>query len=151
MTTSFHYQVKRHIGNCYCFFNNKHYIGDVNGNLLEMSSDYYTDNDQPIISIRQGQHIFDKNELEPFSIRRLFVDMETGVGDPTTTLDPQAALSWSIDGGHSWSNEYWASVGKSGNYRKRLVWRRLGISRDRIFRLTISDPVKKVIIGAYVQ
>jgi len=145
------YHIGRHIGNCYCFFNGKHYIGDVLGNILEMSSNYYTDSGLPIISIRQTQHIFENQELYQVSIRELVIDMESGVGDPAITLDPQAALSWSKDGGHTWSNEYWSSLGKAGEYRKRLVWRRLGISRDRIFRITISDPVKKVLISSYVS
>jgi len=31
------------------------------------------------------------------------------------------------------------------------VWRRLGRSRDRVFELKITDPVKTVIIGASAE
>lgn len=62
-----------------------------------------------------------------------------------------ALLSWSTDGGHTWSNDYPASLGRVGEYNQRMIWRRLGSSRDRIFRLAISDPIKKVLIAAHVN
>jgi hypothetical protein len=81
--------------------------------------------------------------------------METGVGDSgvltQTGINPQALLSWSNDGGHTYGNEYLSSVGAVGLFKTRLLWRRLGYSRDRVFNLTISDPIKKVITGAYVN
>ena len=77
------------------------------------------------------------------------IDLEAGVGLVTGQgNDPQAMLDWSDDG-HTWSNKLWRSMGKIGEYTARAKWNRLGSSRNRIFRLTISDPVKKVIIGAY--
>lgn len=66
-------------------------------------------------------------------------------------VDPQAMLSWSDDGGHTWSNDYMASLGKQGEYSKRTQWRRLGKSRNRVFRLAISDPIKKVLNSAVLQ
>ena len=66
-------------------------------------------------------------------------------------LNSQAALSWSDDGGHTWSNDYLASVGAIGQYKTRLIWRRLGYSRDRVFRIAMSEPTKKILIGAVVE
>ncbi|MCP4988361.1 MAG: YncE family protein [Colwellia sp.] len=68
-----------------------------------------------------------------------------------TKNEPQVTLSWSVDGGHTWSNEYAASLGKIGEYKKRLIWRRLGYSKDRVFRIAISSPVKKVLLDQYVE
>lgn len=45
----------------------------------------------------------------------------------------------------------WWDLGKIGEYNKRLLWNRLGYSRDRVFELTISEPVKKVVIGANLE
>lgn len=64
---------------------------------------------------------------------------------------PTAWLSWSNDGGRTWSSEYSSSLGKQGEFKARLIWRRLGSPRNRIFRLRISDPVKKVLLGAIVN
>ncbi len=66
-------------------------------------------------------------------------------------IDPQVMLRWSDDGGHTWSNEHWASMGKLGEYGKRVIWRRLGMTtklRDRVYEISGSDPVKIAIMGA---
>lgn len=67
------------------------------------------------------------------------------------TQNPQAMLDWSDDGGHIWGNEHWTSIGRIGEYKYRSIWRRLGTSRNRIFRVTVSDAVKIVIIGAHLD
>ena len=65
--------------------------------------------------------------------------------------DPQVMLRWSDDGGHTWSNEHWTSMGKIGEYGRRAIWRRLGMTvklRDRIYEVSGTDPVKVDIMGA---
>jgi hypothetical protein len=66
-------------------------------------------------------------------------------------VDPQAMLRWSNDGGSTWSNEHWTSIGRIGRYQNRAIWRRLGMARDRIFEVSISDPVKAVIVSANLK
>jgi alpha-tubulin suppressor-like RCC1 family protein len=73
---------------------------------------------------------------------------------PATVFEvnpPQAYLSWSDDGGYTWSSDYAVSIGLLGQYKTRAIWRRLGYSRDRVFRVTIANAVKKVIVGAHCQ
>ena len=71
---------------------------------------------------------------------------------PTSTLTyPQAMLRWSNDGGSTWSNEHWATVGQQGKYKNRAIWRRLGMARDRVFEVSVSDPVKFVIVSANLK
>ena len=74
------------------------------------------------------------------------VGLNSGQGD-----DPQVMLRWSDDGGHTWSNEHWTSMGKIGEYGYRAIWRRLGMTtklRDRIYEVSGTDPVKLSIMGA---
>jgi len=69
----------------------------------------------------------------------------------TAGYDPQVMLRWSDDGGHTWSNEHWASIGRIGAYGYRTFWRRLGMTmklRDRVYELSGTDPVKITIMGA---
>ena len=68
-----------------------------------------------------------------------------------TTDNPQAMLRWSNDGGSTWSNEHWTSVGKLGKYQNRAIWRRLGMARDRIFEVSVTDPVNFVIVSANLK
>ncbi len=138
----------RHLANCYAAWNGTHYVGDYNsGRLLELRGDAYTDAGNPIISIRTTPHQFDRGNLKNFTVRRLVVDAEGGVGNAACP-DPHAYLSWAVDGGHVFGNEYPAPMGKVGEYGTRLVWRKLGYAPDRVWRLLISDPVKRVILGA---
>ena len=65
--------------------------------------------------------------------------------------NPQVMLRWSDDGGHTYSNEHWSSIGKLGAYGHRTFWRRLGMTlklRDRVYELSGTDPVKIAIVGA---
>ena len=65
--------------------------------------------------------------------------------------NPKAMLRWSNDGGSTWSKEYWQDIGQQGKYQHRAIWRRLGWSRDRIFEVVVSDPVKAVIVSANLK
>jgi len=76
--------------------------------------------------------------------------IETGL--PTAiAIDPQVMLRWSDDGGHTWSNEHWRSMGKTGEWGRRVIWRRLGMTlklRDRVYEVSATDPIKIAIMGA---
>ena len=64
---------------------------------------------------------------------------------------PQVMLRWSDDGGHTWSNEHWTTMGRIGEYGTRAIWRRLGMTqklRDRVYEVSGTDPVKIDIVGA---
>jgi len=68
--------------------------------------------------------------------------------------DPQVMLRWSDDGGHTWSNEHWKSMGKIGQFSTRTIWRRLGMTtklRDRVYEVSGTDPVKIAIVGAELE
>ena len=71
---------------------------------------------------------------------------------PTNVLyNPKAMLRWSNDGGSTWSKEYWQNIGQQGKYTNRAIWRRLGMSRDRIFEVVVTDPIKAVIVSANLK
>ncbi len=66
--------------------------------------------------------------------------------------DPQVRLSVSDDGGRTFSLlQKWRSMGKMGEYLKRLRWLKMGQFRQRMIRLEITDPVRRNIIGVYVD
>lgn len=74
-----------------------------------------------------------------------------GVVISQTTTNPQAMLRWSNDGGSTWSKEYWVPIGGLGKYTNRAIWRRLGTARDRVFEVSITDPVNAVIVSANLK
>jgi hypothetical protein len=81
------------------------------------------------------------------------IQFQPGVGldNIQQGTNPQAMLRWSSDGGSVWSSEHWVSIGKIGKYNNRAIWRRLGWSRDRIFEVVVSDPIKAVIVSANLK
>jgi len=83
---------------------------------------------------------------------RLELELETGVGRTTGFgATPQAMIQFSDDGGRTWSNERWATLGRIGQYRRRVRWYRMGQFRERYLRLTLADPVKVALIGATAE
>lgn len=138
----------QHRSTHHVFIFNKHLVGDVSsGRILELDWDTYTDDGDTITRIRRSKSI----HMEDQAVRHqaLWVDMEEGVGDFVTT-DPQIMMRFRDDSG-LWSNEKWRSIGAVGEYGTRIVWRMLGRSRDRVYELKITDPVKAVIIAAYID
>ena len=144
-------EYERHRGNCCAFFNQQVLVGDYeNGKIYQLSRNFYTDDGQPIRRIRRAPHI--TSDLQRQYFHELQIQFQPGVGLSTGQGDdPQAMLRWSNDGGSTWSNEYWTSIGKQGKYLNRAIWRRLGFSRDKVFEVSISDPVKAVIISANLK
>ena len=66
-------------------------------------------------------------------------------------IKPMIGLSRSKDGGKTFGAESLRSMGKIGEYRKRVIYRSLGRTKGLVFRLRISSPVKRIIMGWYVE
>ena len=147
-------QFSRHASSCQMSFNNEIVVGDcASGNLYAFDLDVYADNGGAQRWLRSWRAIpSGQNNLKRTAQHSLQLDCETGVGLNTGQgSDPQAMLRWSDDGGHTWSNEHWASMGAIGASGTRTFWRRLGMTdklRDRVYEVSGSDPVKVAIIGA---
>ena len=131
---------------CHTYFPdlNIHLVGDyASGYLYKFDNSVFTDNSQTIKRLRSAPHL--ANDLEWMIFDKLQIDCRTGVGlDGAETLqghDPQLILRWSDDGGYTWSNEMSISLGLIGTRKTRAIFRRLGKSRDRIFEISITDPV----------
>ena len=137
---------QRHIGNLSTLFNGKQLISDYsNGNLYTADPGTFTDNGQII-----KREIITKHQLESFnvfSIDELYVDMETGVGTLSGQgMNPQISLSVSKDNGRTWLDPPLSSaIGPIGQFQNRVIWRRLGSSRQFTFKLNMTDPVKFVL------
>ncbi len=146
----------RHRPNCCTIFEGIPIVGDyTNGKLYKYNLSKYSDDGLMLRRIRTVQAIL--KEKKNIFHDSLEIEFESGVGlsvnDPDlgTGTDPQAMLDWSDDGGHTWSNEHNTDIGVQGTYKTRAIWRRLGRSRDRIYRMKVTDPVKTIIIGAYLE
>lgn len=144
----------RHRSNCQVVYNNEIIVGDFeNGNLYAFDLEDYTDNGDIQKWLRSWRALAaGQNNLKRAAHHTLQIDCETGVGTNTGQgSDPQIMLRWSDDGGHTWSNERWVSMGKVGEYFRRALFWRLGMTlklRDRVYEISGTDPVKIAIMGA---
>lgn len=91
-----------------------------------------------------------RDERKRHFISRFELDVETGIGIASGQgVDPQIMLEWSRDGGRTYLGlQLWQSIGRMGAYTSRLRWLRLGQARQWVFRVTSSDPVRRVIMSA---
>lgn len=144
----------RHRSNCQMVFGNEIIVGDYqNGKLYAFDPEVYADDGQIQRWLRSWRALpTGQNNLKRTAHHMLQLDCESGVGlNLGQGSDPQAMLRWSDDGGHTWSNEHWSGMGKIGEYYRRVIWRRLGMTlklRDRVYEVSGTDPVKIAIMGA---
>ena len=122
----------------------------VNGTLWRIDPTYGLEGSAPIIRVATGTTFHSNARKVAFS--RFTAEYETGVGLITGQgSDPSVWLTWSNDGGRTWSNEASAGLGAVGQYLTRVEWRRLGMARERVFRLQWSDPVYTSLIAVDVE
>jgi len=87
-----------------------------------------------------------QNNMRAFSVASLELTVESGVGNADVP-DPKVRLEISRDGGKTYGHSRTRRLGKIGEYEHRAIWWKLGrIPRFAIFRFTVSDAVKPVII-----
>lgn len=123
-------------------------VGDrEDGRLYTYDLAYYTDDGDPIRRLRQTAHVSQDEKRIRFNALELLAEPGVGLVSGQGSA-PVALLSWSDDGGHTWSNEHGASMGATGEYRNRIRWTRLGVGRDRVFRVETSEPVPVTWLGA---
>lgn len=84
---------------------------------------------------------------------RFELDVEAGVGLTVGQgSDPQFMLRKSTDGGMTHGPpQPWRSLGKQGEYKRRLRWLRQGKARQMGWRLEITDPVRWTIIAVHAD
>jgi hypothetical protein len=144
----------RHLGQCQMNFANEIVIGDyVTGTLYAYDMNVYSEAGLVQKWLRSWRALpTGQNDLKRTAQHSLQLDCESGVGLVAGQgSDPQVMLRWSDDGGHTWSNEHWKSMGQTGHYGQRVIWRRLGMTqklRDRVYEISGTDPVKIAIMGA---
>lgn len=131
-----------------------------NARVLTLDLDKYTEWDgRPIVRMLRGPIIF--QNLGMLFHYRFQVDMETGTGlqagEPFESgiqtgeaEDPLLMMRYSNDGGHTWSSQRTTPIGKVGQYLSRVFFNRLGRSRQRVYEISMSAPVKWHILGARI-
>jgi len=146
-----------HLSQCHAFAFGLHLVGDWNsGNIYSMAQGVLTDNGTPIRRLRRAPHI--SSEDQRIFHAQMQVAVEVGDAPQPPLLDgagnaraPQMMLRWSDDSGRTWSNEHWTGTGEAGQFLVRAYWNRMGYARDRVYEVSMTDPVQWRIIDAYLR
>lgn len=125
----------------------EHICGDFeDGRIYTIDFSNFTDDGKVLTRQRRFPHV--SANLKRLVHSKLQLDARLGVGTNSGQgQQPTAMLRYSDDGGFTWSSEKWASLGMIGQGLARAIWRRLGFSRNRVYELTVSDPVDVALIG----
>jgi len=134
--------------NAHVFAFGEHLVGDFeDGRIYSIDYSNFTDDDQPILRRRRSPHV--SANLKRLVHSKFQLDARYGVGtNAGQGQQPSVMLRYSDDGGYTWSAEKWTSLGRIGQGLARGIWRRLGFSRNRVYEVSITDPVDVALIGA---
>jgi outer membrane protein assembly factor BamB len=143
-------QEHRHRSNVFAHAYGTYVVGDwQNGNLYALDENNYTDNGVPIKRVRSFPHVV--NELKRVIYRKFVADMQSGAQTDPNAPPPIVSLRWSDDRGASWGNPITQPIGAVGQFNQNIQFRRLGMSRDRVFELSWSAPIMTALNGAFVD
>ena len=142
--------IGRWLADGHAYFNAAHYVFDATGPYIHTLTDSaYTDNGVQIQRIRAGRTIAGE-DLQRIPHDKFDVWFEPGIDNASATA-PQAIMRYSDDGGFTWSNERWSAMQLRGDYKGRCRWLRNGQARERVYEVTVSDPVKVVMVAAVIN
>jgi hypothetical protein len=117
------------------------------GNLYALDPEVHNDWGFPIKRERSFPHLI--NEARRVFYREFLADMETGSGPFVQDLN-FASLSWSDDRGRSFGNPVLNSLGGLGDTLTSMQWQRLGMARDRVFKLSWTIDAPCALQGAWI-
>jgi hypothetical protein len=137
----------RHRGEMAIDYLNKIRISDYeNGKVFTLNAETYTENGTAYPMELTSRRVL--GDYDPITINRLFIDFETGVGLTSGQgSDPQAMLRVSRDGGRTWGEEMWKTMGEIGQYKTRVEWDQFGSSESFVFKVRVTDPIKRVMVN----
>ena len=158
-------QFDAHVGICHAVAFGNHYIGSRVDGFAKISMSYCSDNALSggtqayayTHRLRQCAPMSNDDQKTFYRSLRLKADVAQIPTDATDLSrlsaswpnGPDIILQTSNDGGVRFGNERKKKMGKIGETRKVMKWKRLGYAINRVYRLTANAPVPYRLIEAY--
>lgn len=120
----------------FVYFNGLHLFSDDTGRLQQLTQDVYN-HDGKVMMSGFKSNVIHVDEQRMF-INSLVLDMRTGLADKA-----DIELRVSFDGGYTWGDWQTRSMGKEGDYNKRVEWHRLGSGYNCVIQVRITDEVPR--------
>lgn len=123
-------------------------VGDTqSGNIGELSATTYSEWGQPLLREATTGAVTDNGR--EINHDRLELDLDMGNAPLTGQgSSPEIMLDASNDGGVTFWSKSNRSLGRTGEYTKKLHWDRVGRSPERVYRYRVTDPVPFVVAGS---
>ena len=136
-----------HRANCAAFAYGVNVVGDrLNGQLYTLDPNNFTDFGGPIKRLRGFPHMMNDGKRAFYT--QFLADMQCG---DATFSGLTVSLDWSDDRGATYGTPLTQSIGDPGDFLVQPQWRRLGMARDRVFRLTWTAAANTALNGAFVD
>lgn len=146
---------RHRINNC-MFFDGKNLIIDYSdGKVYKLNARIATDNGDNMRFVRTFYHMVG-SEFNRIIYKSASANIEPGtstkpVGSEDDDNEPDIFLDWSDDRGKTFGFPVAQSMGRQGQSYTDPQWNKLGMARDRVFRLSWSGPVITSLNGAFVE
>ena len=128
-------------------FNGKHLFGDqYSAKIFIEDYNNQTEDGNYIYRERISQEI--QEDDKNVSHDMLVID---GTSGQSTSGEAYLQVSWSDDGGRTFGQAKFVSLGEQGEYLHRIRLNKLGTSRRRVYKLVLTDPVPLMIQTAYLN
>ena len=120
----------------------------LTGNLGDVDPESFDEYGDPLVMTWTYPAIYaeDRRAIH----HQLDIVAETGVG-AAGAVDPQLMLQVSDDGGKVFDAVPPQALGKVGEYKTNVTWYGLGSSPDRVYRGSISDPVRRAVYQTHLR
>jgi hypothetical protein len=126
------------------------YVGSASTNRIGILDDVFSEFGDVLRMVWAYQPVYREAERAVHS--SLEIVTESGVGLSTGQgSDPKISLEKSDDGGKTYRFLPDRGLGAIGEYLSRARWHRLGHSRDRVYRASISDPVRRKVVDTQLH
>ena len=131
-------------------------IGDyATGKVYKLNAQLATDDGDNMKFIRTCCHMVGP-EYQRVIYKNASANIEPGtslipVGSVDDGDNPQIFLSWSDDRGKTFGTPVPQSMGRQGEFLTDPQWNRLGMARDRVFKLEWDGPVITALNGMFAE
>jgi hypothetical protein len=136
---------------CTQYYYGMQLVGDsLSGTIGKLDSNVFNEFENTRVAKWTHQPYYvDHNRVQH---KRFEVVMGTGSGPLTGQgSDPLLTLKISDDGGNTFRTMPTKSLGKTGKRLIRATWYRLGMARERVYQLELSDPVETWVGDAQLE
>ena len=127
----------------------------ANGRLYQVDDNYRREGDQPLVMrlISAQGAVFPNRLAVPRADFNVVVGQGRPAGDQPIETDPVCWISYSDDGGNTWSTPLFRQLGRMGEYATRISINRCGLTGPvgRVWKFEVSDPVYVTLLSATME